>query len=367
MKLSKKKITAITVGVLVCVAGILIVSSRKGTFNEKESAFAVPDTAAITKIFMVDKQNAQITLARQTDGSWLLNNTYVANPEIVTGLLKTMANLAVRFPVSDAAHDNIIKRMAIHSTKVEIYAVAPRINLFGLHLFNKERCIKTYYVGDASMDNLGNFMLIEGADRSFVVHEPGFRGFVSARYATDEDVWRSHKIFDYKVSDIKSIKHLNLEHPEESFTIAHPDVKTFELYDKDGTRVVRFDTMSVVNYACAFRNINFESFAHLSEGLKDTTRQNFHFHTIEITLTNGEVQTVNLYKCTDYAKEILHEIQGIGFSYGFDVDRMYATIGKNDDEFVFAQYFVFDRLLIGLSDLVHGVKPNVIGTVTPLD
>ena len=201
------RITIIIAALLVVIAGVLIWNNRYlSTLQGEASDFQVWDTASVTKIYLADRRENESLLERQEDG-WTLNGIYKAHPKQVNYLLTTLYKIRIKMPVSVASHDNIVKQLASQSTKVEIYQIVPRVNLFDkIKLFYHEKRTKVFYVGDATMDSSGTFMLKEGADKAYIVYIPSFRGFISTRFTANPDDWRDHTIFHEKLADIQSVE-----------------------------------------------------------------------------------------------------------------------------------------------------------------
>ena len=190
------RITIIIAALLVVVAGVLIWNNRYlSTLQGESSDFQVWDTASVTKIYLADRRERESLLERQEQG-WTLNGTYKAHPKQVQYLLTTLYKIRIKMPVSVASHDNIVKQLASQSTKVEIYQIVPRINLFDkIKLFYHEKRTKVFYVGDATMDSSGTFMLKEGADKAYIVYIPSFRGFITTRFTANPDDWATMPFF----------------------------------------------------------------------------------------------------------------------------------------------------------------------------
>ena len=163
--MKNNKIAIILTIVLLAIAVLLIWNNRYLTTLRGDSAdFMVWDTASITKVYLADRMDNETLLERHADG-WSLNKDYKAHPQKIDQLLYTLYRVRVKMPVSRASHDNIISQMASRSYKVEVYQMVPRINLFNkIKLFYHEKRTKVFYVGDATQDSSGTFMLREGAD-----------------------------------------------------------------------------------------------------------------------------------------------------------------------------------------------------------
>lgn len=320
------------------------------TLKEKETGFAVADTSIVTKIFIADKKTNSITLER-TDKGWVLNNKFNTNNRVVEALLGTMHKVKVKAPVPKVGRDNIIKRLASIGIKVEIYQTAHRID-FGpnFQFFPYEKLAKVYYVGDVTPDNLGTYMLIEGAEHPYITHIPGFRGFLSPRYSPIADDWKSHVIFNHTLSEISSVAVEFGEKPEESFKIdilsSDGSYKLTSLVDNSS--IVNYDTLKLLNFLTSFNDLRYESRLN---NLMSTIKQDSIINTpvvYEITLVDEDNDTTYL---KGFNKRALpEEIRDEAYFklIPLDNDRFYGLINDGDD-FVLLQFYTFDKVLHPLS------------------
>ncbi|MGE5317967.1 MAG: DUF4340 domain-containing protein [Chloroflexota bacterium] len=342
----KNKALILITLVLTVVAVILIYSRSNSTLNPEISDFAVPDTASVTKIFMADKSDQKVLLERVSSGNWKLNGKYDAMQENINTFLNTIANMDVREPVAKAAHDNILKLMSAKSVKVEIYQHKYRINIGSVHLFPHEKLTKTYYIGDATMDNSGTFALMEGADSPVIVYMPGLRGFISTRFSTSETDWRVHTVFNKKLPEIKNIKVEFLDKPEESYMVVNENNTSLKLIRLiDNREVNAYDTLQLVSFVNAFRRINYEALINdMEPQRKDSIMNSAPKHRITLETKNGEIQSVRTFVRL-LPKPEVNMLGGDPITY--DLDRMYGLV--NEKDFVIIQFFVFDKILKPLS------------------
>lgn len=349
----KKNIFAIVIIIVLLVtAAVLILGHKSTTYKKGVNDFAVEDTATVTKIFLADKKNNTILLSRQENGTWTLNDKYLARKSGIDLLLETMKNLLPKYPVPLKAHNNIVAQMATRSVKVEIYQIVYRINLGdNMQWFPHEKLTKTYYVGDPTADNMGTFMLMEGADEPFVVHLLGLRGYVGPRYSTQERDWRDHTVFKIKLADIQKVKMEIPADPQNSFEVINKDEGMVLIRSIDQQVMPGYDTLKMLNFLTAFNDLRYES---LMEGLTDPARQDSIVHSTPMNIVtvvdkNGKsVSIKTFYKPNDPGT-----FDEVGKLYPYDVDRMYALI-NDDRDFVLLQYFVFDKVLRKLSFFAPG-------------
>ena len=119
--MKKNKFILVITIILVGLASYLLLNRSNSTLKVKDAAFAVRDTAAIRKVFIADMVGNNLSLDRKAVDHWTVNDEYKVNQELIRLLLKTIKNIRVLRPVSNAGFENILKQLATTSTKVEIY------------------------------------------------------------------------------------------------------------------------------------------------------------------------------------------------------------------------------------------------------
>lgn len=316
--------------VLIAVLGTVLVlfMTRDDSSSIKKELrdFAVQDTASVDKIFMVKKSNEQVTLTREGN-NWVVNGNYNVRTDAIDLLLKTIHRIQVKAPVSKSALDNVITMLATRNTKVEIYS--------------KGKHLKTLYVGGSTQDQIGTFMMLEGSSVPFVCHIPGFIGYLSTRFFTDERDWRSPLIFDYNFDEIAKIKSVNSEFPEQSFLLTK-DKNVINMQSLDGQEEpIVIDTLAVKFFLSNYERVASEFFANkLEPAFMDSLDAAVPFHILEVTDIKGVVSTVEAHRRAGVPSAELDEPVP-----EFDPDRMYAKV--NGKDWVVIQYFVFDQLFHG--------------------
>lgn len=176
-----------------------------GSSISPDMDFAIQNPEEIYRIFLADKSGKTALLERK-EGRWIYNKTMEARQTAVELLLETMSKIRVNYIPPEAAEPTIIKSIAAEGIKVELY--------------NKEGGkMKVYYVGGVTPDETGTYMMMEGADKPYVIHVPSMRGSVRVQYRLEEDEWMSRMVFEEKVDQIQSI---SVEYPQnksESFKL----------------------------------------------------------------------------------------------------------------------------------------------------
>ncbi len=335
---------------LVVAAIFMYTQQRNSTLKKQESDFSVEDTSTVNKIFIADKRMNQITLERTPKG-WMLDGDQKVNQRLVHKLLGTMHRIKVQAPVSNVSYENVVKRMAAIAIKVEVYQEVYRIDWFDkIKLFKHLKLTKVFYVGDATANNLGTYMLMEGASQPYITYIPGFRGFLTPRFSPLPDDWKSHEVFKYQLADIKSVQFNVPEKPDESFKIEVKDDAGNYRITQISTQqnIDHFDTLKVLNLLTSFADVRYE------------TRLNNLMAKVRIdSVLNSpprfELILVDQENDTNYVKmfrkgALPDQVAQAGYNpeVPVDNDRFYGLVNDGED-FVLLQYFVFDKLLKPLS------------------
>lgn len=340
--MKKNKYIILLVILLAIATLILVLKNSSNTFRGSSSDFAVNDTASVTKIFMSDKNNNTVKLSRKETGNWVLNDNFSALKFNVDLMLKTMKDIQVKAPVALAAHNTIVKHLAVNGIKVEVYQMVYRIDFWGIKWFPHEKLTKVYYIGGATPDNQANYALMENSEEPFVIYLPGLRGFVTPRYSAIERYWRDLTVFKNQIEEIKSVRMEIPENPEYSYEVL-VDKGRISMFTSliDNKQLPDLDTLKVLNFLSGFRNVNFEAFLNdMDKQTKDSVLSSNPFIIITLTDTLNKSKVVKIYhKPNLFAQK---DFQGRVLPY--DPDRLYAMVNDGKD-FVLIQFFAFNKIL----------------------
>lgn len=345
----KKKniISIVIIAILVVIAATLIANNRYlSSLRSEASDFTVYDTASITRLFFADKSGNQVVLER--DGSaWSVDKKYRANQNMVNEMLYTINRMRIKMPVSIKKSDNIITRMSSTNTKVEVYQMTPRINLFNkIKLFYHEKRTKVFYIGDVTQDNQGTYVLKEGGDKVYVVHLHGFRGFLSSRFTANPIDWRDHHIFTEPMENIASVKLEINGDTHNSFIINEINRAQFAMQRLDG-ETVDFSENKVLTLMLAFKDISFEAFLDdVDPARRDSIINSPFQQRLTLTTKDGKVKSVTTFRLLansdiyDFKDDDIDNFEEMLK----DPDHKYALLSEGN-EFVLIQDFVFGKLL----------------------
>ena len=247
--MNKKKKNLIIIGAVIIlgIATWIIANSgaKKATF---EQDFHIKDIESVCKIFIADKQNQQVLLERTIDSlgdtSWTVDGKYAASQPLVDLLLETLHDMRIRQQVNKNAVPQAIKLLSSRAIKVEVYQHKYFINWFGgkLRLFPHDKLTATYFVGHETQDMMACHMFRKGDKVPYIIHIPGFRGYLTPRFMSDPLAWRSHNIVHWDIRQLQSVELDIPAQPQESFAVRRQgDGFIFEL-TQSHTTVDHFDT-----------------------------------------------------------------------------------------------------------------------------
>lgn len=340
-------IAIVLLGLIVSV--VWLANSKTTTIKQN---YHIENVDSIVKITLKDKLGRNIVLDRKQDSLWVVNKDYECNQSTMQGFLETFANMRIREDVPKAAVNNIVKSLASNGVEVNIYTEDYLIDFWFIHLFKRIHLDRTFFVGYETQDRLGTYMLKKGDKVPRIVHIPEFRGYLSSRFNTDPDAWKSHNIFRYKQSEIQQLTIDIPNQKSQSFSLKN-NGKGFDFLDFNGQQINNFDTAKVVALLSSFVNMNYESVANnINKAQKDTIFTHTPLYVITINDKKGKKETMTIYlKPGEDEVEIEDPRQGF-FVAMSDINSCYALTSKTKDTLVM-QYFTLDNVLQPASYFIH--------------
>ncbi len=332
--MKQSRIILFLVIVLVIISVVLYFNNTNSTIKKELRDFAVEDTSVITKIFMVNKANEQVVLERKNT-YWEVNGKYIARKDAVNMLLKTINRLEVKSPVPKSAHNTVIRNLSSKSIKVEIYT--------------QDKLIRKYYVGGPTADQYGTYMLIENSSVPFIMHIPGFNGYLSTRYFIQEDLWRSTQIFNYRFNEIMSVTVEIPQAPSQSFKVYNYGDNSFALERLNNNKMIEnFDTVAVKKYIAYYKNVSFQAILDkLEKNRKDSIIASKPFYIFTVEDINGIKHSLKTYKMPAFDDMLVDDS---GNKLDFDPDQCYGYV--DDKDLVSVQYYNIDPLFKEIDDFL---------------
>lgn len=292
--------------------------------------FKIENTDEIYKIFIADRRGTRTTLERKSD-FWLYNNQYKARPTAIESLLDAMRRIEMKYQPPKAAVQNMIKSLAVDGIKVEIYNKSNKL-------------LKSYYIGGATSDERGTYVILDGANQPYVAHLPGWEGNLRFRYNLKGDDWRDKTVFEENPQTIQSV---HVEYPKnknKSFKLER-EGNTYKILPFYGiTPVIKRPLRkgSVEQYLEGFQSLGAEAFEN-ENPKRDSIKQLLPFSIITIKNQNGEVKSVRLFPI---------------FTAHDRVERYLAEVSTGD--FMLVQQLVFGKVMWGYDFFFEAEKGSKV-------
>ena len=299
----------------------LLFDYNKKTALKNEKEFAIENTEDINKVFLSDRKGNNIILSK-TNNNWIINDKYDVRDDAIKTLLSTIEQIEIQRPVSNTSFNNVIKQLATTGVKVEIYY---------------HNNVKVYTVGSSTPDHLGTYMLMDDAENPYIVHIPGFNGFLSPRYGIQGyelniNNWRDNSIFKINSEEIQEISLLNYNEQEKSFLIQKEPLR---LINNDSISI-KYNINKTVEYFNNFSNIECEKY----KGFEiDISSEKLLF---KLNIKHqGKTDLLEAYSFSKTNKNSNNSKP--------NVERMYAKL--NNGEYMLIQNYVFNKVFISIDDL----------------
>lgn len=303
--------------------------------NQREGDFAVKNEKDITKVVMEDIEKRHVELTRTAEG-WTVNGKDMARAELIQQLMDAITRVTSLAPVPSKAHDNVLREIMGNYIKVDVYTD------------NEKVPAKSYWVGGPTVDGKATYMLLQlgdkTANRPHMVYVPGNEGYLTPRFSTYEEDWRTRILFNYAEKDIQSV---SVEYPydeKSSFSVTRVADDSFALNPLDEKFRINqpYQQKYVKQYLSFYNEVYIEAFDN-DHSKKDSIVKTQPYCVFNITTTKGATNAVKVfYMPINKRSKAQYDTEGRELSY--DVDRFYASIHDGKD-FAIVQYYVMGKTL----------------------
>lgn len=301
-------------------------AADRTTLAGADRKFAVPDTNAIGKIFLVTRDGARTILEREAD-HWIYNDQYRARPNAMKNLLEAVARIEIQYKPANAAVPTMVRNLATEGIKVEIYD-------------RRDKLLKAYYVGGSTPDERGTYMILDGYEQPYVVSIPGWVGNVRFRYNLLGDDWRDRTAFNFDVANIDSLSVNYPKQRDKSFIIRREGngftIAPYYAFTPRIDRPIKEGTIR--SYLAGFENLQAMRFINRTDE-RDSILRLVPFSIFTVTQRDGRTQQVKLWPYTE-EQYIKTDTEGTPTMH---TEYYYASLGEND--FVLVQDETFKRVL----------------------
>lgn len=317
--------------VLIAVLGALVIwfalFDDENTTRPQLYDFTVEDTSAVDRIVIKDKRPMVTVLTRSEDG-WLVNDQYPVRPDAMEVLLETLKRQEMRSFAPEKAKQRVMNQMSTRGVEVIVESDGEQI--------------KHFYVGGNAPDLLGTYMMIDGSDGPYLVHIPGFNGFLNTRYFADPALWRDRSIVGISAERIESVSLQYHREPEMGFRVEQPEVGVVNVVTVPGEQPINFDSTAALGYLQEFRRIYFEGLITPDDRIwekKDSILNSQPVFTLRVDGEGDRDTELVAY----YKSALPGTVNADGNPRAYDLDRLYALL--NGTEFILIQNYALRKVL----------------------
>ena len=292
--------------------------------------FSIADTSEVIKVTLSSKAPEIAVLNRQNENSWTVNGKYKARKSGIFYLLQTLQRMEIAHPVPLSMRDNVIGNLAVKGIKVEV------------ELKNGKN--KIFYVGGENKELTATFMMLKGALEPYAVHIPGFKGYLSGRFFTQEYLWRDKTVINYDNRNISSVQmqYYNVNQKDESFRITKTNMG-YQLSDFETKEMIEHNPKALETYIASFRKLYAESFV---TGTLNTDSLIKTQPLFELTVTTIDNQSTAIKVFNKKAEKTIYVDGDITMQ---DPERMFAFV--NNEDWMVIQTNTFKKVMKELSEL----------------
>lgn len=305
--------------------------SNKGKSDTELIEFAVEDIESVDKVIITDKFSQVIELIKSDNGTWLDEEGNCLVQENMTYILEAIKSIEFKGYVPKNSLKRYTNMMSTQHIKVEI--------------FQNGSWSKTWYIGPAAQDHLGQIMLLDSkeqgkSDFPVVMKIKGHHGIIDARFFTDKRQWACTNIFSLDPSKISKVNVDFKEIPAKSFSVEKKGMN-LNVYQQ-GKLLADVDTASIFRYLLGFKKVHFNAANYeLNDKQIDSLKRTTPFAILSVTETNNKTTRLKCYR-SFYKVETEG---GLKMEKEMDLDRFWCELP--DGTIVKCQYFVFNPLLMG--------------------
>ena len=292
--------------------------------------FSIADTSEVIKVTLSSKAPEIAVLNRQNENSWTVNGKYKARKSGIFYLLQTLQRMEIAHPVPLSMRDNVIGNLAVKGIKVEV------------ELKNGKN--KIFYVGGENKELTATFMMIKDASEPYAVHIPGFKGYLSGRFFTQEYLWRDKTVINYDNRNISSVQmqYFNVNQKDESFRITKTNMG-YQLSDFETNEMIGHNQKALETYIASFRKLYAESFV---TGTLNTDSLIKTQPLFELTVTTTDNQSTAIKVFNKKAEKTIYVDGDITMQ---DPERMFAFV--NNEDWMVIQTNTFKKVMKELTEL----------------
>ena len=320
-------------------------ASDQGTIDSELIMFNIDDINTVDRIIITDQAGNKFEMVKNGK-IWTRNDGDCIQQESVAFILDAFKNIEFKGYLPENSRENTIKAMIAQNTKVEI--------------FQNGEWVKTWYIGSATQDHLGQIMLLESkefgkSDLPVLMKIKGVYGIIDPRFYADPRKWMCTNLFALSPTEIAKVDLNYVQEPFRSFTVVNKNNK-LAVYHKNQP-LPQIDTAMAFRYLKNFEKIHFNIPNYeLSNNQIDSVKKSKPFCILTLTETNLKTTKLRMFKIATKSASV----NDFGVTENTDTDKFWCEL--QNGELVKCQYYALNPILMGniyfpvLDQLVPQIK-----------
>ncbi|MDX2415579.1 MAG: hypothetical protein QNK33_10345 [Bacteroidales bacterium] len=303
---------------LILLAGVLFFVLRNNDpFGKENSKFNIDWTDKVDRV-SIREDGKELVLNRTIDG-WKVNDKLEARESAISFILKTLANLEIKSPVTEESFDALVGKQNIKATEVRI--------------FGEGSLEFSFLIYKDQQQGTNSILKRKEATKPYYVDIPGYNTDPGSHFVCDERFWVPYNIFKLHPQSIASI---NLDYKDPSMGDIEIEVNNGDLSLKlDNKPAPDADPERIRRYISYFTFIPFESWDfNLDEEIKKKVLASDPEMIFLVKILGGQSISVKL-----WIRQIMSDNM-----LAPDTDRLYGEINNGGELFI-VKYFDIDPLI----------------------
>jgi hypothetical protein len=334
----KKNLILGLVFVSMLTAAVWFFISKPGSETSLTDRFAWPAIDQIDSIRIRRSGEQSMLLSKSAEG-WSVNYRYPVRAQLLDYLLDAVKEVTVLAPAGKSARAQVMKEMAESSIKTEIYAGG--------------KLVKTYYIGGPTLDNKGTYYVLEQngkvEETPYIVYIPGFNGFLTSRFNSDPELWRSREFFAFGPEQTDTLTLLYPAETRKSFQIYRTGDSSFSIRPLDPAIDFKQAPPAerIAQYLEFYRSLAIETYDN-AYSKRDSIVQTTPLCDILVRFRNGKTSRASIYYMPVNERSKT-QYDDKGREVKADVDRLFVSMNNNAD-FGVLQYYVWGKVMRSYSE-----------------
>jgi hypothetical protein len=311
-----RKSTGILLSISLVLIAIILVFKVRVPFGRSNAGFSVDWVDDIKSITIRDKDD---TLVLERNGqSWQVNKSFVARKSAVAFLLKNIAGIEIKSPVSDDLFRDLVDIKKQTPVKV---------------LISGKNKTAEYLIYKSSDQSYGSIFRKSTKSKPFFVSLPSYGNDPGNSFVTDEKYWMPYYIFKLEPDNIRSINISYKDPGMDDISIIRGEVNNS--FFINGKESLQANQEKIRRYITYFTFVPFEAWASELDPVYVT----------EIISTEPEIIIKVLLKTgSEVVARLWTRMIDTPQGLSPDTDRLFGTIDGARDIFI-AKYFDVDPLI----------------------